>query len=75
MSFSIVVALAALGLACVAALALWRPHELWLGDAQPHRGRRRPAEPAALCAPWRGWWDYSRARSNAPPAQPGSPDT
>jgi len=68
MSFSIVLALAALGLACVAALALWRPHELWLGDAQPHRGRRRPAEPAALCAPWRGWLDSRRARSSAPPA-------
>ena len=47
MSFSIVVALAALGLACVAALALWRPQELALGDTQPQRGRRRPAEPAS----------------------------
>ena len=70
MSFSIVVALAALGLACVAALALWRPHELWLGATESYRGRRRPAEPAALCAPWRGWWGSRRARSSAPPAEP-----
>jgi resolvase-like protein len=69
MSFSIVVALAALGLAGVAALALRRPHELALGNAQPHRGRRRPAEPATLCAPWRSWLGPRRARSSTPPAE------
>jgi hypothetical protein len=68
MSFSIVVALAALGLAGVAALALRRPQELWLGDAQPHSGRRRRPELATLCAPWRGWLGSRRARSSAPPA-------
>ena len=73
MSFSIVVALAALGLAGVAALALRRPRELALGDAQPHRGRRRPAEPATLCAPWRGWLGSRRARSSAPPAEAPAP--
>jgi hypothetical protein len=69
MSFSIVVALAALGLAGVAALALRRPHELALGNAQPHRGRRRPAEPATLCAPRRSWLGPRRARSSTPPAE------
>jgi hypothetical protein len=68
MSFSMVVVLAALGLAGVAALALWRPRELWLGDAQPYRGRRRPPEPATLCAPRWGWWGSRRGRSSAPPA-------
>jgi hypothetical protein len=66
MSFSIVVVLAALGLAGVAALALWRPRELALEAAEPHRGRRRPLEPATLCAPWRGWWGSRRGRSGAP---------
>jgi hypothetical protein len=69
MSFSIVVVLAALRLAGVAALALRRPHELALGDAQPHHGRRRPPEPSTLCAPWRAWWDSRRARSSAPPVE------
>jgi hypothetical protein len=68
MSFSIVVAFAALGLACVAALALRRPRELWATVWQ--RGPRRPVEPAALWAPWRGWLGSRRARSSAPPAEP-----
>ena len=70
MSFSIVVALAALALAGVAALALRRPRELWLGATESYRGRRRPAEPATLCAPWRGWLGPRRARSSTPPAEP-----
>jgi hypothetical protein len=53
----------------VPALALRRRRELLLGDAQSHRGRRRPAEPATLCAPWRGWLGSRRARSSAPPAE------
>ena len=72
MSFSIVVALAALGalgLAGVPALALRRRRELALGDAQSHRGRRRPSEPATLCAPWRGWLGSRRGRSSASPAE------
>ena len=68
MSFSIVVALAALGLAGVAALALRRPRELWLGATESDRGRRRPVEPATLCAPWRSWLCPRRARSSTPPA-------
>jgi hypothetical protein len=69
MSFSIVVVLATLGALGLAALALRRPHELALGDTQPQRGRRRPAEPATLCAPWRGWLASRRARPSAPPAE------
>ena len=69
MSFSIVVALAALGLAGVAALALRRLHALSLGGPQSHRGRRRPAAPASLRAPWRGGLGSRRARSSAPPAK------
>jgi hypothetical protein len=69
MSFSIVLALAALGLAGMAALALLRPRELTLGDAQQHRGRRRPPEPSTLCAPWRAWLGSLRGRSSAPPAE------
>ncbi len=52
----------------MAALALWRPRELWLGDAESDRGRGRPVEPATLCAPWRGWLGSGRARSSAPAA-------
>jgi hypothetical protein len=63
MSFLIVLALAALGLAGVAALALWRLRELMLGDAQPHPGGRRPSEVVALCAPWRRWLGSCRRRS------------
>ena len=59
----IVLALAALGLAGVAALASWRVRELVLGDAEPHSGGGRPYEVVALCAPWRRWLGSCRRRS------------
>jgi hypothetical protein len=69
MSSSIVLALAALGLPGVAALALLRPRELMLGDAQPHPGGRRPPEQATHRAPRRRWFGSRRGRSSAPPAE------
>ena len=63
MSFLIVLALAALGLAGVAALASWRVRGLVLGDAEPHSGGGRPYEVVALCAPWRRWLGSCRRRS------------
>ena len=74
MSFSIVVALAALGLAGVAALALRRPHELWLGDAQsaswpPAAGRAGGAvrAVAGLVGFWAGTFKRTPGRAGARP--------
>jgi hypothetical protein len=71
MSFSIVLALAALGLPGLAALALWRPslHPRALAVAGPHPGGRRPRESAALSAPWRRWWGARSGRPSAPPPE------
>ena len=78
MSSSIVLALAALGLAGLAALALWRPslRPLAVVVAGPHRGGRRPRESAALS--WRRWWGARKGRPSAPapetePAPAGVP--
>ena len=74
MSFSIVLALAALGLAAWHVLALACRGRLpsrrsRQADAQPRPGGRRPPEPATLCAPWRRWLGSRRRRSGAPQAE------
>jgi hypothetical protein len=73
MSFSIVLALAALGLPGLAALALWRPslhrRALVPAAARTLPGGRRPRESAALSAPWRRWWGARSGRPSAPPSE------
>ena len=68
MSFSIVLALAALGLPGLAALALWRSisRPRALAVAGPHPGRRCAPGRAALCAPWRRWWGARTGRPTPP---------
>ena len=71
MSFSIVLALAALGLPGLAALALWRSSSRprALAVAGPHPGRRCAPGLTALCAPWRRWWGARTGRPGAAPSE------
>ena len=66
MSASMVLALVALGLAGLAALALWRPSLRPLAVVGPRGGGRRARESAALSAAWRRWWGAREGRSGAP---------
>jgi hypothetical protein len=69
MSFSFVLALAALGLPGVAVLALWRPSlrpRALVLVAGPRPGGRGPRESVALSAPWRRWRGALGGRPVAP---------
>jgi Resolvase, N terminal domain len=68
MSFSIVLALAALGLPGLAVLVLWRPslRPLAVAVAGPLRGGRRARKSAAL---WQRWWGARGGRPSAPPPE------
>jgi resolvase-like protein len=69
MSASMVLALVALGLAGLAALALWRPSLRPLAVVGPRGGGRRARESAALSAAWRRWWGAREGRPGAPPPE------